>query len=78
VTYLTIPEVAERIHAEHRTVRRAIHSGELEAALIGGRWLIREQAVDQWFQRRVAHRREVQTGSVARLRAINRRATGGG
>jgi excisionase family DNA binding protein len=53
-TILTIQEVAERMRCEHRTVRRAIKSGELEAALIGGRWLIREEAVDDWFEARCA------------------------
>jgi excisionase family DNA binding protein len=33
---LTVQEVAERMRCEHRSVRRAIRSGELEAALIGG------------------------------------------
>jgi excisionase family DNA binding protein len=51
---LTIPEVAERMRCEHRTVRRAIRSGELEAALIGGKWLVREEAVDDWFRSRCA------------------------
>jgi len=51
---LTIQEVAERMRCEHRTVRRAIRSGELEAALIGGRWLVREDAVDAWFSSRCA------------------------
>ena len=51
---LTIHEVAERMRCEHRTVRRAIKSGELEAALIGGRWLVREEAVDAWFRSRCA------------------------
>ena len=51
---LTIQEVADRMRCEHRTVRRAIRSGELEAALIGGRWLVREEAVDDWFRSRCA------------------------
>lgn len=51
---LTIQEVAERMRCEHRTVRRAIKSGELEAALIGGKWLFREEAVDVWFRSRCA------------------------
>lgn len=46
---LTVQEVAERMRCEHRTVRRAIKSGELEAALIGGKWLVREEAVDSGF-----------------------------
>jgi excisionase family DNA binding protein len=49
---LTVQEVAERMRCEHRTVRRAIKSGELEAALIGGKWLVREEAVDVWFRSR--------------------------
>jgi excisionase family DNA binding protein len=51
---LTIQEVAEHMRCEHRTVRRAIRSGELEAALIGGKWLVREEAVDDWFRSRCA------------------------
>ena len=51
---LTIQEVAQRMRCEHRTVRRAIRSGELEAAFIGGRWLVREEAVDDWFRSRCA------------------------
>ena len=50
----TVHEVAERMRCEHRTVRRAIRSGELEAALIGCRWLVREEAVDAWFRARCA------------------------
>ncbi len=53
-TILTVQEVAERMRCEHRTVRRAIRSGELEAALIGGKWLVREEAVDAWFRARCA------------------------
>lgn len=52
--YLTVQEVAERMRCEHRTVRRAIRSGQLEAAMIGGKWLIRDQAVDEWFDARRA------------------------
>jgi len=53
-TILTVQEVAERMRCEHRTVRRAIRCGELEAALIGGKWLVREEAVDAWFRARTA------------------------
>jgi excisionase family DNA binding protein len=69
---LTVQEVAERMRCEHRTVRRAIRSGELEAALIGGKWLVREEAVDAWFRSRCAaptpfpqhpHSRTPRTGS---------------
>jgi len=51
---LTVQEVAQRMRCEHRTVRRAIRSGELEVALIGGKWLVREEAVDDWFRSRCA------------------------
>jgi excisionase family DNA binding protein len=86
---LTVQEVAERMRCEHRTVRRAIRSGELEAALIGGKWLVREEAVDDWFRSRCAppnpfsqsprrtpragSRRSDGTASVERLQAMERR-----
>lgn len=87
--YLTVQEVADRMRCEHRTVRRAIRSGELEAALIGGKWVIREEAVEAWFDARTAcaeppparsraartpPRQADRPGSVARLQAINRGA----
>jgi excisionase family DNA binding protein len=50
--FLTIEEVAKVVRCEHRTVRRAIKGGELDAALIGGKWLIRPDAVDSWFESR--------------------------
>jgi excisionase family DNA binding protein len=50
--FLTVQEVADQMRCEHRTVRRAIKRGELEAALIGGRWLVRESAVEAWFESR--------------------------
>jgi excisionase family DNA binding protein len=52
VAYLTIQEVAEQMRCEHRTVRRAIKRGELQAAMIGGKWIIRENDVNAWFQSR--------------------------
>lgn len=84
--YLTIPEVAARVRCEHRVIRKAIHRGELEAAMIGARWLIREEAVDAWFEARTARRaapvrqratpraRPTTEGqrSVARLREMER------
>jgi excisionase family DNA binding protein len=54
--YLTIQEVAELARCEHRTVRRAIRSGELKASLIGGRWIVREDDVEAWFDARANHR----------------------
>ena len=75
---LTVREVAERMRCEHRTVRRAIRSGELEAALIGGRWLVREEAVDDWFQSRCASSSpfsQPQRGRATRARSRKSGAT---
>lgn len=73
----TIQEVAERMRCEHRTVRRAIRSGELEAALIGGKWLVREEAVDPWFRSRCAAPNPFSPPSRARTpRAGSRRSDG--
>jgi excisionase family DNA binding protein len=47
--YLTVQEVAELARCEHRTVRRAIKKGELRASLIGGRWIVKNTAVDEWI-----------------------------
>ena len=77
--YLTIREVAERMRCEHRTVRRAIHNKELEAAMIGGRWLIREDAVDAWFDfRRDAARRGAGRTPPGRGRLVRPSSTDGG
>lgn len=74
---LTVQEVAERMRCEHRTVRRAIRSGELEAALIGGKWLVREEAVDDWFRSRCAAPKPLAHSPRARsLRAGSRRPDG--
>lgn len=85
IDFLTIEEVADLMRCEHRTVRRAIMAGEVEAAMIGGRYLIRRAAVEAWFDAKRAHpaprasapRRTRQArvhdeapGSIARLRAI--------
>lgn len=74
---LTVQEVAQRMRCEHRTVRRAIRSGELEAAFIGGRWLVREEAVDDWFRSRCASPNQFSKAPRARTpRAGSRRADG--
>jgi excisionase family DNA binding protein len=48
--YLTVQEVAELARCEHRTVRRAIRDGQLKASLIGGRWIVKDSAVEDWFE----------------------------
>jgi excisionase family DNA binding protein len=47
--YLTVQEVAELARCEHRTVRRAIQAGKLRASLVGGRWIVKDSAVDEWI-----------------------------
>jgi excisionase family DNA binding protein len=47
---LTVQEVADIARCEHRTVRRAIRAGELRASLIGGRWIVKNTAVEEWFE----------------------------
>ncbi len=65
------------MRCEHRTVRRAIRSGELEAALIGGKWLVREEAVDDWFRSRCASPEPVlAVPAAAQPRAGSRRSDG--
>lgn len=76
---LTVVEVAERMRCEHRTVRRAIRSGELEAALIGGRWLVREEAVDEWFRSRCAAPNPfIRPGPARKPRSATKRPDGAG
>lgn len=54
MTFLTIPEAAEIMRCDHRTIRRAIHNGDLQAARIGKRWLIRPEALQHLFDKRAA------------------------
>ena len=48
--YLTVQEVAELARCEHRTVRRAIQAGQLKASLVGGRWIVKDSAVEEWIE----------------------------
>jgi excisionase family DNA binding protein len=48
--YLTVQEVAELARCEHRIVRRAIKSSAPKASLIGGRWIVRDTAVEDWIE----------------------------
>ena len=51
--------------------------GELEAAFIGGRWLVREEAVDDWFRSRCASPALVSPsggGASSSQKAINTRS----
>ena len=64
--YLTVQEVAELTRCEHRTVRRAIREGELQASLIGGRWIVKDTAVEEWIDGCANERRPALTPSPAR------------
>lgn len=47
---LTIAQVAERLQVEHKTVRKAIRIGRLEAALIFRQWRISEADLASYIQ----------------------------
>jgi excisionase family DNA binding protein len=64
--YLTVQEVAELARCEHRTVRRAIRSGELRASLIGGRWIVKDTAVEEWIEACTNDRRPAAAPSLQR------------
>lgn len=48
--YLTINQVADRLQVEHRTVRKAIRIGRLEAFKIFQQWRISEAALSEYIQ----------------------------
>jgi len=60
---LTTEQVAERLHMTPRTVRDMCHDGRLVASYVGRRWLVTEQAVEDYLEqtsnreRRPARRR---------------------
>jgi excisionase family DNA binding protein len=81
--YLTVEEVAQLARCEHRCVRRAVQSGQLQAFRPARRILVREDDARAWIESRPAaaspqqaqRRRPVSQvvagpGSVARLKAI--------
>ena len=65
--YLTVQEVAELARCEHRTVRRAIREGQLRASLIGGRWIVKDTAVEEWIDGCANGHRPATTSSPRRL-----------
>lgn len=44
-SYLTVAQVAERLQVNHKTVRKAIRLGHLEAANIFGQWRVSPEAL---------------------------------
>ncbi len=48
--YLTINQVADRLQVEHRTVRKAIRIGRLEAFKVFQQWRISEDALLEYVQ----------------------------
>lgn len=48
---LTVQEVAEMLRCDHKTVRRAIEHGELDA-IFTSRWLIALQDALEWARNR--------------------------
>ena len=47
---LTAEQVAEHLHMTPRTVRDMCHDGRLVASKVGKRWLITEQAVQDYLE----------------------------
>lgn len=43
--FLTVAQVAERLQVNHKTVRKAIRLGQLEAACIFGQWRVSPEAL---------------------------------
>ncbi len=81
--YMTVEEVARLARCEHRSVRRAIRAGRLQAFRPARRILVREDDARAWIESRPALAQEEQPqrrqrsrqvmhgpGSVARLKAI--------
>lgn len=60
-TYLTVPEVAERLDVNEETVRRWLRSGQLEGALLSRKagWRITPEAIDQMMERIGAEGKEL-------------------
>jgi excisionase family DNA binding protein len=81
--YMTIEEVAQLARCEHRSIRRAIRAGRLQAFRPARRILVREDDAHSWIESRPALAPALQPqrqqpapraaggpGSVARLKAI--------
>jgi excisionase family DNA binding protein len=54
MTFLTVDEAADLARCSPRVIRQAIRGGQLHAALIGGKYLIRPDAIQDWFDKRAA------------------------
>jgi excisionase family DNA binding protein len=85
--YLTVREVAALPRCEHKFVRRAIDAGDLRAFMVAGKLLVRDDDARTWIESRpvkrgtraptTAHlRARSGPGSVAKLREMEREATG--
>jgi len=47
---LNTTEVAERLHMKPSTVRRMARDGQLRASYVGHRWLITEDAIEDYLE----------------------------
>jgi excisionase family DNA binding protein len=47
---LTLPEAADVLRLNPRTVRAYVQRGEIEARIIGGRWRFRRADLDAFFE----------------------------
>lgn len=48
---LTLREAAEILRLSIRTVRHYVHRGEIEGRIIGGRWRLRREDLDAFFEK---------------------------
>ena len=49
--FLTIPDVAALLPFSEKTVRRMVKAGELPAAKIRGKWVLRRRDIEAWFSK---------------------------
>lgn len=49
---LVIPEVAEQLRCGHSVAYRLMSSGEIESALIAGKWTCSQAALDKYVERK--------------------------
>jgi excisionase family DNA binding protein len=56
--HLTLAEAAHRVGLSPRALRRAVNEGRLQGEQVGGRWLVRPEALDDYAERARFRRRD--------------------
>ncbi len=65
-TYLSIEEVAKRLHVHSKTIRRYIGSGKLAAKKVAGSWRIEEEDLQEYVDSCEENSCECKNGSVSK------------